>query len=253
MKFIETAIYEPIPDKPGYVTLKERRKVYDVFHEIEQELKNVGLYPDEYFLLDTEFNDEKAVMPDVCKVICYTQWGDSEGIYLDVDFIVYNENAKKYERKSFITGKTLKEDSNAYIRMQFIGGYIYRLLMGDRQVPIRYMITDPGKKDSRKELILRLQQEYRDYVNFNLVTNLGDISEVAAQVGIRSMIISEFHNCTIGDDKLEELLASENALDLLTKICIHVQKPDAFEINDSISSCRSFVEEAKKLEELSDE
>ena len=58
MKRIETVVWEPVPDKPNYVTKKGARKVREVFSELEAELKSAGLLPDEYFILDRDFADD---------------------------------------------------------------------------------------------------------------------------------------------------------------------------------------------------
>ncbi len=241
MRKIETVVYKPVKNKPGYVCKEGMRKAREVFEEIKEELRRNELLPDEYFLLQAEYEDEKRNIPDFTDVFCYARWGTSEGIYLDVEFSVYNEIERRYKLCHFITGKTLREDSNAYDRMQYIAGQIYKMLMGEHQSPVRYMIVDGDKKDAREKLLKRIQDEYLEFVRLNLVHRQDNISDSAAAIGLRSLIVAELPNCLLAEDKIVELLNSENALDLLAKICEQVRESDSFEINDSISSCRSFL------------
>lgn len=125
--------------------------------------------------------------------------------------------------------------------MQYIAGQIYKMLMGEHQSPVRYMIVDGDKKDAREKLLKRIQDEYLEFVRLNLVHRQDNISDSAAAIGLRSLIVAELPNCLLAEDKIVELLNSENALDLLAKICEQVRESDSFEINDSISSCRSFL------------
>jgi len=67
------------------------------------------------------------------------------------------------------------------------------------------------------------------------------------EVGLRSLIVAELPKCTLPEDKVEELLGSDNALDLLTKICAHILEADTYEINDTISACRSILDEVAKI------
>ena len=134
MERIETVIWEPVPDKPNYVTKKGARKVREVFSELKAALESAGLLPDEYFILDSDFVDENMDCPEFCDVICYAQWGSNEGIYLELDVVYLNEQDTTYVRKNFATGKTLAEDGRSYDRMQYIAGYIYKLFMGGKTV-----------------------------------------------------------------------------------------------------------------------
>jgi hypothetical protein len=58
--------------------------------------------------------------------MCYAQWGGSEGVYLEVDFLAWDENEHLYKQINFATGKTLGETNEDFDRMQYIAGCIYR-------------------------------------------------------------------------------------------------------------------------------
>ena len=56
-----------------------------------------------------------------------------------MDFIVENTTYNIYEPVNFAVGKSLKETTEAFDRMQYIAGRIYRAFMGDGTVHDRYM------------------------------------------------------------------------------------------------------------------
>lgn len=243
MKRIETNIFEQVEDRPGMVRIVGRKKAVDVFAELESALKEANLLPDEYFRLDDKFEDENRLIPDLRDVVCYANWGESEGIYLDVYLCGYDDVTDKYQRFHFATGKTLREDSYAFDRMQYIAGYIYKLFEGFGQQSSRYVLQAKNKEVQRDTLMEKIRTEYLDYLKNIFVHNFSDPADVGFEVGIRSMIVSELPNCTLPKDKVNELYYADNSLDVLTKKCFHITKADKFEINDTISSCKSFNEE----------
>ena len=70
MKRIETNIFEQVEDRPGMVRIVGRKKAVDVFAELESALKEANLLPDDYFLLDAHFKDEKCLIPALRDVVC---------------------------------------------------------------------------------------------------------------------------------------------------------------------------------------
>ena len=79
----------------------------EVYEELKHRLEGMGYLPDEYFLLDADWEGDK-VIPRNVDLFCTTDYGDSEGIYLDVYLNWYGEDGKPVI-KSFATGKTLGE------------------------------------------------------------------------------------------------------------------------------------------------
>ena len=139
MKKIETEIWVPSKEHPGCVEYKGQRNAREVYTDIRDLLKSEDLMPDEYFLIGNKFDDITVVVPKVVDIICYAKWGGSEGIYLHVDFIVENTIYNTYEPVNFAVGKSLKETTEAFDRMQFIAGRIYRAFMGNGTVHDRYI------------------------------------------------------------------------------------------------------------------
>ncbi len=242
MKRVETEIYENVPGKPGLVKRVGFRKAADVFDEIKEQLMEADLLPEDYFLMDSAFGDENSVMPDFCEVNAYAVWGGSEGTYLHINLIV--DTGKCYKSVHFLTGKTLSGDRAAHTRMQYIAGVVYEMLMGDHQVPARYFLTDGPK---REQLLKRVEKEYREFTEANLICSSELTRDTLLAIGLRSLIVAELPKCILPEDKVEELISSDNALDLLTKICTHILEADTFEINDTISACRSILDEVAKI------
>ena len=119
MSRIETEIWNPIPEKPGYVRYCGQRKIKEVFEDLKRFLIEENLYPSEYFSLNYEFKRiiEKEI-PRVQNIYCYAQWGANEGIYFDVELEIKHPTENRYTRQIFATGKTLERSSESYDRMQ---------------------------------------------------------------------------------------------------------------------------------------
>ena len=246
MKIIQTQNWETVPDHPNLIRPVSQRKAKEVFKELEEALRDAELYPDEYFLLDREFDDENAEFPVARDIVCYAQWGGNEGIYLEVELLVFDENSKAYRRKNFVTGKTLAEDTASFDRMQYIAGYVYKLFAGEHQTPARYVLVENEKKNL-ETLFTRVAREYREYLLTNLVHKQMVLDDVTDQIALRSAIVHELPKCLLPEDKVKELIESENALDLLAKICAEIVEWDADSINEMVSSCDSFHNELERM------
>ncbi len=151
MSIIETEIWESHPERKGCVCYVGQRKAEDVFNDLTEYLKKEKIYPDEYFLLNRHF-EGGAVIPRVEDVICYAQWGGSEGIYLEVEFVIRNESGDSSVRVNFATGKTLGETGEDFDRMQYIAGCIYKAFTNEgqnyRNIPV-YLLEESWAIDGK--------------------------------------------------------------------------------------------------------
>lgn len=219
MKPIETQILEPVPERKGCVRVVAQRKAKDVFEDIEKALKEAGLYPDEYFKLAMDY--ENADFPEPFEPICYAQWGASEGIYIEINLRVYDEIEKHYVTRDFATGKTLNESTESYDRMQYIAGYIYRLLTGDNDHAYRYIPVerrgDIPDYSAPTTLAKKIKREYLMFVRDAFMSDKHKLEDVLAEIGVRSLIVSEFDTQRFQSEDIEALLMAENALDVLVK------------------------------------
>ena len=77
-------------------------------------------------------------IPKGADFFCKTDYGGSEGIYLDV-YLEWQEGDKP-KRECFITGKTLGESGTDLDRMFLISAAITKAFRGDNSVHARYMV-----------------------------------------------------------------------------------------------------------------
>ena len=120
------------------------RSGQEVYEELKHRLEGMGYLPDEYFLLDDVWEDGKVVPRDA-DLFCTTDYGASEGIYLDVRLIWYGEDGKPVI-KTFATGKTLGESSSDMDRMFLISSAITKAFHGEHGAYARFQRLEDGTK-----------------------------------------------------------------------------------------------------------
>ena len=138
MKQIEFERWEPDAENPRKLKYAGQRTAEDVFHELEAQLDSVGYLPDEYFTLDWRWEHGRQI-PKGADFFCKTDYGASEGIYLDV-YLEWQEGDKP-QKECFITGKTLGESGADLDRMFLISAAITKAFRGDNSVHARYMMA----------------------------------------------------------------------------------------------------------------
>ena len=137
MKQIEFERWEPDAENPRRLTYAGQRTAEDVFHELEAQLDSVGYLPDEYFSMDWRWEHGRQI-PKGADFFCKTDYGGSEGIYLDVFLEWYEDSQRKTEH--FMTGKTLGESGADLDRMFLISAAITKAFRGDNSIHARYMM-----------------------------------------------------------------------------------------------------------------
>ena len=133
----------------------ENRSAQEVFEELKHRLESQGYLPDEYFLLDYEWENGRKI-PENAGIFCTTDYGGSEGVYLDV-YLKWCENGKSIT-KGFITGKTLGESGNDLDRMFLISSAITKAFHGDHATHARYMKIG-GVEDGTGGVVVHLSAE----------------------------------------------------------------------------------------------
>ena len=128
METIKLSRWEPSPGDPQRMEYAGQRFAQEVFEELKHRLEGMGYLPDEYFLLDSEWKDGREIPKDA-DIFCTTDYGGSEGVYLDV-YLKWRENGQPVT-KSFITGKTLGETGADLDRMFLISSAITKAFHGD--------------------------------------------------------------------------------------------------------------------------
>ena len=138
MKRIEFERWEPDAENPRRLKYAGQRAAEEVYQELKARLDSVGYLPDEYLLLDRRWQNGRE-MPRDAGFFCRTDYGGSEGIYLDVFLDWYEDGQHKTEH--FMTGKTLGESGADLDRMSLISSAITKAVRGDNIVHARYMVV----------------------------------------------------------------------------------------------------------------
>lgn len=128
METIDLAIWEPNPDDPRYLRYAGQPVAEEVFAKLEQRLKDTGMLPDEYFLMDLEWGNGREI-PKEADIFCATDYGESEGVYVDV-YLKWYEDGRPIT-KSFATGKTLGESGYDLDRMFLTASAITKAFHGE--------------------------------------------------------------------------------------------------------------------------
>lgn len=258
MSRIETEIWEPHPEKKGMIRYVGQCKTADIFKELEDFLKEEDLYPEEYLLMDHNFEREYPLFPMTVDYICHANCGSNEGIYLDVDLLVRGENGK-YDTVHFVTGKTLDESSEAFDRMQYIAGRIYKAFMGDDFYPARYMVVeseDVRKQITYEKLIRKLERECMTMLRKRLVHKQERLSDIAGELGLTMQILDVLREpqvfADLPNDKLKELYETEDTMHRLYLLVEHIHDANRWEIGDVIASERTLLKEVEPKSDSSE-
>ena len=155
MKRIEFERWEPDAENPRRLKYAGQRAAEEVYQELKARLDSVGYLPDEYLLLDNRWQNGRE-MPRDAGFFCRTDYGGSEGIYLDVFLDWYEDGQHKTEH--FMTGKTLGESGADLDRMSLISSAITKAVRGDNIVHARYMVVG-GQSEPAETMSLNLSPD----------------------------------------------------------------------------------------------
>ena len=164
MKIIELEKWKSSEDDPRRREYAGQRVAQEVFEELKHRLESQGYLPDEYFLMDAAWENGREIPKDA-DVFCTTDYGGSEGVYLDVYLKWYDENQKQSFTKSFITGKTLGENGNDLDRMFLISSAITKAFHGDHAGHTRFQKINGVEDDTGGAVVHLSQQEQRTIIN----------------------------------------------------------------------------------------
>ena len=114
MKPIEMEIWKPREDDPRRSEFVGTRSAVEVFEELRQRLDSMGLLPDESLDLSPDWRNGKP-LPKDADIFVTTDYGESEGIYLD-GYLRWYDGSERVT-SSFFTGKTLGETGADLDRM----------------------------------------------------------------------------------------------------------------------------------------
>ena len=205
MKQIELENWGKSPDDPRKPVYEGQRAAQEVFAELKHRLETVGMLPDEYFLMDSEWENGREIPRDA-DIFCTVQYGASEGIYLNVT-IAWHDESKKHMR-CFATGKTLGESESHLDRMYLAASAVNKALYSNE--PHARYVQIGGEKKPAEGSVLHLNGDERQLVidsliemrnsnpqDINAVEHLlrrvaGSITEYVNEVGARPLRINDF-------------------------------------------------------------
>ena len=221
MDIIEFEKWTPSAEDPRKLEYDGQRKAEEVFHELKHRLEGMGYLPDEYFLMDHHWENGREIPKDA-DIFCTTDYGGSEGVYLDVYLKWYDEQQKKSITKSFITGKTLGENGNDLDRMFLISSAITKAFHGDHATHARYMkiggveddtggaIVHLSRREQRTIIDALIEQRERQESALTQTEQLlrrmtGSITEYINEVGMRPLRMNDYDKAVLAirDGELE--------------------------------------------------
>ena len=164
MDIIELEHWVPDPESPGRLKYAGQPVALDVFMELKYRLESMGNLPDEYFLINMDWEKGRKI-PKGAYIFCTTDYGASEGVYIDV-YLKWYEDGKPIT-KTFITGKTLGENGNDLDRMFLISSAITKAFHGENAAHSRHDRVN-GQEDKGGS-ILHLSMREQDTVISALV------------------------------------------------------------------------------------
>ena len=220
MNTINLELWEPNPEDPRLLKYAGPRTALEVFEELKYRLESTGYLPDEHFLLDSEWEGGKEIPRDA-DIFCTTDYGGSEGVYLDV-YLKWHKEDGSPVTKTFITGKTLGENGNDLDRMFLISSAITKAFHGDRANHARYMKIDGIEDDTGGAVVHLSQREQRTIINAlveqrerqeNAMSQTeqilrrmtGSITAFISEVGTRPLRMSDYDKAVLAvrDGELE--------------------------------------------------
>ena len=189
----------------------ENRSAQEVFEELKHRLESQGYLPDEYFLLDHEWENGRKI-PENADFFCTTDYGGSEGVYLDVYLKWYGDG--RSVTRSFITGKTLGESGNDLDRMFLISSAITKAFHGGhtthaRSMQIGGVEDDPGgalvhlSAEEQRTIIEALVEQRERQENAMTRTEqllrrmTGSITAYINEVGMKPLRMSDYDKAVL--------------------------------------------------------
>ena len=167
MDTIDLERWAPSASDPGKLEYAGARTAQEVYGELKYRLESSGYLPDEYFLMDSEWEHGREI-PKGADIFCTTDYGGSEGVYLDVYLKWYDDG--KPVTKTFITGKTLGESGADLDRMFLISSAITKAFHGDNSTHDRFIKL--GEEIATGGAVVHLSQQEQQVVVDALVRQL---------------------------------------------------------------------------------
>jgi len=224
MKRIDTERHKPDPANPNRLVYDGQRTAQEIFAELRYRLESAGYLPDEYFMLDRDWDNGRA-WPEDGDIFCTVDYGGIEGIYLDI-YMKYQDEQNKTQTKSFATGKTLGEADEDMDRMFLIASAVTKAFHSDG-LHARYVQVGEQDQTPAQSAVIHLNPEEKKIVTDSLIDTrarrkaenkpfekveqllrriIGSITEYVRAVGERPKTLDDFDRASlaIADGNLDE-------------------------------------------------
>ncbi len=166
MKRIDTERHKPDPENPNRLIYDGQRTVQEIFNELRYRLESTGYLPDEYFMLDGDWENGRE-WPESGDIFCTVDYGGSEGIYLDI-YMKYQNEKKEWITKNLATGKTLGEAEADMDRMHLISSAVVKAFHSDG-VHARYVRVGEQDAEPQDNTVIHLNPEERQIITDSLI------------------------------------------------------------------------------------
>ncbi|WMJ24291.1 DUF3991 domain-containing protein [Paludicola sp. MB14-C6] len=147
LRSIVTQTYESDPNT-HLITNTHTRTANEVFDELKQHINNYKLSN----IIDyssLSWNLEETNLPSDCSFLCKTDFGGSEGIYIDIKMEFERDN--QFVTQQFATIKTLEASPNAFMNMSMLAAECQLLLNGNGRV---YEFTQEQNNESQQQPVI---------------------------------------------------------------------------------------------------
>ena len=157
---LKTAFYERAEDGI-HLKLVGMMKAEDAFRALKNHLESVGLLPDEYF--SGGLYDKKQELPKNYEAICNTNWGGSEGIYIDISLLYRDDDSGELKFFKLATGKTLGQSGDDFVLMSRIAAECSMMLNGYGTI---VKVTETKEERERRiESCVNMACNYRQFTD----------------------------------------------------------------------------------------
>lgn len=172
---IDPAIWTE-PNEKGLVRQIGMKTAKEVFDQLKAHLESKDLIPDEYFQLSSQV-DGKRELPRYRDAVCHTNWGGSEGIYIDI-YLRYMDEDRNWRTMSLAVGKTLSESGDAFLHMSRIAAECSMMLNGwGEKVRFTELEEKAGKESEFSK------EEMKDMLDSLVHSKYLPEREIAAKLG----------------------------------------------------------------------
>jgi hypothetical protein len=161
MERINTERYKPNPENPNRLIYDGQRTAQEIFSELRYRLESTGYVPDEYFMLNRDWENGRE-WPEDGDIFCTVDYGGSEGIYLDI-YMKYQDDKGHPQTKSFATGKTLGEADEDMDRMFLIASAVTKAFHSDG-VHARYVRVGENETEPSNSTVIHLNPEENNQI-----------------------------------------------------------------------------------------